>query len=236
MARHSQLEGRLLAVLDVRRARTPLDFARAVTLLISTVLAVISLGVLRLAVRPEPVATASGSTVPATGERCLLGRARRSNRIWPRLGIAGGKGLGSWSRTKAAPIDDDPITIRGRVVDSAAAIRSRVRPCDWCNRPGESRNRRQCLVSWKLAATKRGDMPSATASRKSTVETKRPEEDVVVSGFKQGYGIDWDWRVNVSRASKPNFACPTRNCPSRVVSSISKAGRWPEFGCSAVTS
>ena len=66
MARRSQLEGRLLAVLDVQRARTPLGSARAVTLLFSTVCAVLSLGVLRLAVQAEPVPAADRATAAET--------------------------------------------------------------------------------------------------------------------------------------------------------------------------
>ncbi len=65
MARRSQLEGRLLAVLDSGRTRTPLGPARAAGLLLSTIAAVTALGVIRPALRAEPTVASSGGATPA---------------------------------------------------------------------------------------------------------------------------------------------------------------------------
>jgi beta-lactamase regulating signal transducer with metallopeptidase domain/protocatechuate 3,4-dioxygenase beta subunit len=193
MARRSQLEGRLLAVLDAGRARAPLGFGRAVTLLLLTALAVVSLGVLRLALRAQPVASASGSVLPATADEPFSGKPDET--IDPAAIDSAGNRRPDPVRTNAAAVDDDPITIQGSVLDSAGE-------------PLEDATVRLVQPSWnpeiedKLVGETRSDKKGRFAfsylRSQVTVPTRRPEECVVVCGFKPGYGIDWDWRINIS--------------------------------------
>jgi beta-lactamase regulating signal transducer with metallopeptidase domain/peroxiredoxin len=76
MARRSQLEGRLRAVLDVRRARSPLGLARAATLSFATVVAVLSLGVLRLGVQAAPAGTSSAASEASPVRSSVSGTVR----------------------------------------------------------------------------------------------------------------------------------------------------------------
>ena len=194
MARPSQLEGRLLAVLDVRRAaRTPLSFARAATLLFSTVLIVISLGVLRLAVQGESVASASSSALLATSGNRSSVKPGETMKL-ATTGVADDKRPGP-ALIKAPQVDDDPITIRGQVVDSNgdpledATVR--------LAQPSWNRETEYKLVS-ETQSDKKGLFTFSYLRSQVTVATRRPEECVVVCGFKPGYGLDWDWRINIS--------------------------------------
>jgi beta-lactamase regulating signal transducer with metallopeptidase domain len=67
MARRSQLEGRLLAVLDAHRERSSLGYPRAIALLLSTLVAVVALGMIRPVQRVDSTALASDgvSSTPA---------------------------------------------------------------------------------------------------------------------------------------------------------------------------
>jgi beta-lactamase regulating signal transducer with metallopeptidase domain len=63
MAWRSQLEGRLLAVLDAHRRRTPLGRSKSFVLLFSVIFAVIALGMIRPALKVESAALAATTTV-----------------------------------------------------------------------------------------------------------------------------------------------------------------------------
>ncbi len=65
MARRSQLEGRLLAVLDGKRTRAPLGRAHASVLAGAALMAVVAIGVLRPMLRGEALAAAPNKSEPA---------------------------------------------------------------------------------------------------------------------------------------------------------------------------
>lgn len=79
MARRSQLEGRLLAVLDGKRARAPLARSRALVLGFSAVIGAVALGVARPAVRSGAIAQAaddnranSAAIEPTTSDQVVV--------------------------------------------------------------------------------------------------------------------------------------------------------------------
>jgi beta-lactamase regulating signal transducer with metallopeptidase domain len=79
MARRSQLEGRLLAVLDDKRTRTPLDRSRALALGMLAVMGVMALGVVRPAMRggttvlaADNKLTESATVQPSTNDNVVV--------------------------------------------------------------------------------------------------------------------------------------------------------------------
>ena len=195
MARRSQLEGRLLAVLDVRRARTPLGFARAVTLLFSTLLAVLTLGVLRLAVQAEP-----------PPRRCCRGRYNL--------------GRCRFGRCPLARCDCGGKTIRSARRRPGHRRRPRAR----CGRQSSRRGDGAALCagfgirtpitdrSLKPTATKTAGLKSAIASRKpasNSTDWKR----VIVSAFKSGFGPGWVWRSDIPEGQQAELRLPVDDLP-----------------------
>jgi beta-lactamase regulating signal transducer with metallopeptidase domain len=77
MARPSQLEGRLLAVLDPHRSRVPLSAVRGVALTLSALLLVVGLGILRPALQAESPKSISGEA--ALTSKDPSGHAAESN-------------------------------------------------------------------------------------------------------------------------------------------------------------